>query len=146
MANNDNELITGLRDILSGYQNIRNGVDEHKLFLSEKNCPTGMRPCDPTLGDCPDDEYAPWPPVYNVDGLRCYTNEGVAHKKRTTISKRELQVKMRDFVGQVASLNAKLKDNLKSLNCDQVTTQDLCGIKTKCSWNRNKCQEDQASS
>ena len=142
-----NDIITSLKNLINQFdaitedaQNVIAGRDEDvdPLFLSDESCPTGFIPCDSSYEVCPDRDMRP--PVYNSAGIRCYTQEGVTHKRRTTTNHAR-QVSIRDFVGEAAKLNAKIQELLKNVeDCSSLSTQEMCGMKSTCTWEDSSCK------
>lgn len=95
------------------------------IFLPNKTCPSGLVPCDPSEGSCPDEDSALNPPIYTQDGLRCYTKEGV-RKSRISDGDRSVVVTgVRALVEQLATL----RDTNVELDKAIDVNNDLNGIK-----------------
>ena len=152
----DDEIVDQMKALLEKFMDYEAESEEiiskrnevNPLYVPGKSCPTGLTPCDPSARECPDEKYAVVPAVYNSDGLRCFTREGVAYKSRTA-KKRETQVKMREFVEQAAKLSADLQGKLDAVkNCSALTTRELCGMKDSCAWDgaANTCGDASSSS
>ena len=76
------------------------------IYLPFDSCPSGLVPCDESMGNCPSDEYAVNPPIYTTEGHRCYTKQGVA---RSRLSSKDKDVVVKGIRALVANV-AKLRD------------------------------------
>jgi len=141
MPRTDGDLVKLLKELLTQFDDFEGESAEllsshnaaDPIYLTDKTCPPGLRACDASLGNCPDDKFAPVPPLYTADGMRCYTNTEV--KKSRSLQTRDSQIKLRDFVEQAAKLSARLQGELEEITtCPALTTQELCGMKTSCAW------------
>jgi hypothetical protein len=100
------EIIRSFRELVSkldldDYETKRGEYEGEDLFLNTTQCPSGLVPCDDSTQECPDEGV--WPRIYNSEGNRCFTREGVAYKKKMSKKDSENAVKgIRALVEEVA--------------------------------------------
>jgi hypothetical protein len=109
------ELIQELQKLLNKHFETASGRNPNAanlpIFLPNKSCPSGLIPCDPNEGSCPDEDFALNPPIYTQDGLRCYTKEGVRKSRLSNGERAVVVTGVRALVEQLATLrdtNAQL--------------------------------------
>lgn len=140
------EILNDLRDVfnkfagLSNYTSARVKRVNEQIFLDKKTCPRGLSACDPSVGDCPSDDIALEPEMYTSEGLRCYSNANMAKvRSRSPTEKREQQTQLMSLVEQSAKLVAALQGKLNDVQCENISSQNLCGMKNSCNWANGVC-------
>lgn len=115
-------------------------LEDKQIYLQGKTCPAGARPCDPSKRECPDDKYALQPAIYTADGLRCYSNANM-DKPRDPEEIKDQHVKIMEFVESAAKLTASIKGKLENITCDDISSENMCGMKDMCNWANGLCSK-----
>ena len=114
------------------------------IYLEGKTCPAGTRPCDPSKRDCPDDDIALQPDVRTSEGLRCYSDYNMSRPRKPSEIKSQ-HVQIMEFVEMAAKLSAELRGKLDKVQCKDVTSENICGMKDMCTWTDGVCEKSSAS-
>lgn len=141
------KVLSELSDLMKTYSNYSDYTEKRgkslsgqSLFLDGKACPSGASPCDPSTRECPDEEHALEPAMYNSDGLRCYANVNL-RKPRAPQTIKSQHVQIMEFVEASAKLAAMLADKLKKVECADMSSENLCGMKNTCGWANGVCAQ-----
>ena len=123
----------------SMYSKEREKKAKEEIFL-DSQCPKATQACDPSYQECPDEEYALSPKIYNSDGLRCYSDVNMKRvKARSPTEVRTQHQMVMDMVKMAGQLNNDLKTKLEDLQCGDLGKKDLCGMKSSCKWINDTC-------
>jgi hypothetical protein len=133
-----NELMKTFSDYTDYTEERSRSLDDKAIYLQGKTCPAGASPCDPAKRECPDDEYALQPNMYTSEGFRCYANVNLK-KPRTPEEIKSQHVKVMEFVESAAKLAANLKEKLEEVQCSDISSENLCGMKNTCNWANGVC-------
>lgn len=103
-------LINDLRDLIKQFDETTTMEppvgSATEVFLDGNFCPIGMSTCDPSQGKCPDEHMNPI--IYAKNGLRCYTNEAIAHM--TPEDTKKSVDGIRALVAEVAKMEARMRE------------------------------------
>ena len=99
------------------------------IFLPVEDCPSGLEPCNAALmaqlgGSCPPEEEGTHPPMYNVKGERCYSNQ--AMERAYTVLKKDDKLTMINNIRALVKLAARLNGELAGTKytCPMVDETD----------------------
>ena len=127
-------LLQQLKDLINQYPEVK-----QELFLMSENCPAGMMACNPETQNCPDDDDTNHA-IYTSKGFKCYTREGMENVFDD--KKIAFRVKISHFITNALKIIKELDRKVNDMQCPELSSAQLCGLKKNCIWNEDKCNDD----
>lgn len=143
------EILKALSEVLGNFSEFSNytkkrqqsGANAQSIYLDGETCPGGTVPCDPSDGECPEEDLALNPGMYTSEGLRCYSRASMEMlAKRAPEEVKSQQLNIMSIVEGAATLITKIQGKVKHIKCDEFGTEDLCGMKDTCNWANGVCK------